>query len=333
MTEYATFFRYLHLTLAITILLGLHAGPGRAELLEKVVAVVNGEVITQTELEAEGRKLFLQLRQSTPAAELDNTLAAARRQVLSNLIDDLLISQKAKELRVDVTEAELDSAIAKISTDNNMTEAELLAELARSGRSLVEYRRKLADQIRHSKLVSYEVRSKIVISEEKAREYYATVYAQRQTPPGYHLLQIGLTWGTPESAADTQAKARQKAAGLRKLAVAGQDFRELARSFSELPSAKDGGDLGFFTEDEMAAEVRAVIVGLEPGRISEVIATPNSYQFYLVLARNLNGAPEFPPFAESSAEIFELLRQEELATRYKKWLAEIKEQAIIKELL
>jgi peptidyl-prolyl cis-trans isomerase SurA len=332
MTGYLTSCRYLHLILAVTILLGAAAGPARAELVEKVVAVVNGEVITQTELEAEGKSLFIQLRQSTPAADLDETLAAARQQILGNLIDDLLISQKAKELRIDVSEAELDNAIAKISADNNLTEAELLAELAKTGRSLDGYRRKLANQIRHSKLVSYEVRSKIVISEEKAREYYETVYSQQPIPPGYHLLQIGLTWGTPGSAADTPAQARQKAEGLRKLATAGQDFRDLAHSFSELPSAKDGGDLGFFTEDEMAAEVRAVINGLEPGRLSEIIETPNSFQFYRVLARNLNGAPEYPPFAEIRDEILELLRQEELEKRYKKWLAEIKEQAIIKEL-
>jgi peptidyl-prolyl cis-trans isomerase SurA len=315
------------------MLICLNPCPSQARLVEKVVAVVNGEVVTQTELDKAGKNIFIQLRQSTPASELDEALGEARRRVLTDLIEDLLVGQKAKELRINITEQELDIAIAKISKDNGMTTAQLYKELERTGVGQEEYRRKLANQIRHSKLVNYEIRSKVVISEEKAREYYDTIYSKQKTAEGYHLLQIGLTWETPNSSSATKDKAHLRAEGIRKLAVAGQDFRELARSFSELPSAKDGGDLGFFTGAEMADSMKGIIIKLKPGQISEVIESRDSYQFYRLIAKNINGTPEFAPFADVSEEIFDRLRKEELDKRYDKWLKEIKDQAIIKELI
>lgn len=333
MTKSIIYKRQLSLALVITMLICLNANPGQARLIDKVVAVVNGEVVTQTELDTAGKSIFRQLQQRTPAAELEETLAKARHQVLTGLIEDLLVGQKAKELGINVKEQDIDAAIARISEDNGLTSEQLYAELQKTGVSREEYHHKLEGQIRRSRLVSYEVQSKIVISEEKAREYYDTVYSKQKTAAGYHLLQIGLTWGTPESSADTPDKAGTRAAGIRNLALAGQDFRELARSFSELPSAKDGGDLGFFAEDEMAEEMKAAIIGLSPGQTSELVKTSNSYQFYRLLTKNINGTPEFAPFADVSAEIMEHLRQQELDLRYEKWLREIKDQAIIKELI
>ncbi|MEN8136284.1 MAG: SurA N-terminal domain-containing protein [Thermodesulfobacteriota bacterium] len=327
--------RYLMFILATTIymLFCLNSSPVQARLVEKVVAVVNGEVITQTELAKEGKNIFNQIRQNTPASELDEALSKARHQVLTDLIEDLLVAQKAKELRINVTEQDLDSTIAKISQDNNLTVEQLYLELEKTGSSKEEYRHKLASQIRSSRLINYEVQSKIVISEEKAHAYYDTVFSKQETAKGYHLLQIGLTWGTPGSSSATKDKAKTRAEGIRNLAMAGQDFRELARSFSELPSAKDGGDLGFFAEDEMADYMKESIIGLNPGQTSALIETSDSYQFYRLITKNIDGTPNFAPFADVSAEIMEQLRREELDKRYKKWLHEIKAQAIIKELL
>lgn len=324
-------YRRLLLLLIAVVLLGLGASPGQARLVDKVVAVVNDEVITQTELEEAGANLFSRLRQSTAPAELDEVLTKARRQVLAKLIEDLLVRQKATEMRLEVTAAELDAAIATIGRDNGMSADELLAELAKNGVSREEYRKKLTGQILHSKLLNYEIQSKIVISTEKAQEYYDTVYTRQKTAPGYHLLQFGLAWDTPT--ADTKEKARQKAEGIRKLALAGQDFQELCRSFSDLPSAKEGGDLGFFTEAEMADSMKAIILELAPGQTSEIIETADSYQFFRVLSRNINDKPEFAPFADVREEIIRRLRQEELDKKYEEWLMELRNQAIIKELL
>lgn len=332
MTESRTFPRLL-LFSSITIAICFAAGIAQAKLVEKVAAVVNGEVITKTELDQAAKDTSNNIRKNTPPSELDEKLKEARQRILDEMIDELLIAQKAEELQLNVSEQEIDTAIGTISSGNNMSVAELYKELERTGVDREEYRRKLAKQIRRSKLINYEIQSKIVISEDKARDYYEKEYTRQETPKGYHLLQIGITWGTPKSASATKEQAEQRIEGLRKLALDGQDFRELAESFSELPSANDGGDIGFFTEQEMAKSMREIITDLEPGRISRIIENGNSFQFYQLLVKNLDGTPVFAPFPDVKEKIIDLLRQEELEKRHEQWLKEIKEQAIIKKLI
>ncbi|MFO7607023.1 MAG: SurA N-terminal domain-containing protein [Desulfurivibrionaceae bacterium] len=325
-----TFNRILLISLTMALCLGVAAV--QARVIEKVAAVVNGEVITQTELDKAARDTLSEVRQNTPKSRLDEKLQAARQRILDEMIEDLLIKQKAEELQISVSEEDIDNAVATISSTNNLTVPELYRELERTGADREEYRRKLANQIRRSKLISYEIQSKIVVSEEEARDYYETEYTRQDTPRGYRLLQIGINWGGPESAADSKEKARKRLEGIRNLALQGQDFGELAKSFSELPSAKDGGDIGFFSEKEMAEAMRDTITGLEPGEISEIIETGKSFQFFRLLTRNLDGTPEFAPFDDVKEEIIDRLRQKGLEKRYDNWLKEIQEQAIIKKL-
>jgi len=332
MTEsMTTLHRSLLLFIVLTICLGTVSVEAR--LVEKVVAVVNGEVITQTELDEAGKDIFTKVRQSSPTYELDEKMAEARQKILEEMIEELLVRQRAEELRIEITDEDIDNAINRISSNNHITADELYKELERSGIDKDEYRKKLGKQLLQSKLISYEVQSKVVVSEERAREYYDKVYTQQEMPRGYHLLQIGIPWEISESAPlDAMEKAKKKAEEIRKLALAGREFRELAHSFSGLPSAKDGGDIGFFQENEMSASMRDIITPLKPGQISTVIESDNSYQFYRLVARNLDGKPEFAPFEDVKEEIIDTLSQVELDERFKKWLKEIKEQAIIKKL-
>jgi len=303
------------------------------ELIDRVVASVNDEVITSTELEQEGEKIFEKIRQSAPASEIEETLARARKEVLEKMIDDLLITQKARELRIDVTNEELENTISTVSSNNGLTREQLFEELARAGVSEEEYKEKLADQVRRSKLVSYDVKSKIVISKEKARDHYDKVYTKKPMPAGYHILQIGFTWGKPESPSANREEAKLRAGRIRNLVNEGQDFRQLASSFSELPSSEDGGDLGFFTEDEMAFYMKKILVDLEPGMVSEIAEAPDSFQFFLLLAANIENKPRYAPYEFVEDEIRSLLYDEELNKRYDNWMEDIREQALIKELL
>ncbi len=132
-----------------------------------------------------------------------------------------------------------------------------------------QYREDLREQILSSRLINSEVRAKIVISEERAREYYDTHYTGQAAEAGAHLLQIGIRWdaadrsGTVPDRDQAQARIEQ----VRALALAGGDFRELAKQHSSLPTAADGGDLKTFKVEELAASIRTVVAGLQPGTI------------------------------------------------------------------
>ncbi|MCF6290110.1 MAG: peptidylprolyl isomerase [Desulfobacterales bacterium] len=310
----------------------------KAALVDRVVAVVNDEPITLSELNAEGKDFFQQIIEKTPPAELEGALTRARREVLSSLINQRIAAQKAAELGVEVSEQEVDEAYDKVVSGNRMSRREFQRQLAASGRSEQGPRPAIRAQILRSKLVSMEVRSRIVITDEKAREYYDHRYGPDRVSTGYHLLQMGFSWNKGARPADlgaeelaaAKAEARQRAEQVRAQAVAGGNFRELAKAYSDLPSAAEGGDIGTFKQDDMAPHMRETITELKPGEISPLVEIGSGYQFFKLLSTE---AGEVAPFESVREEIRDLLYQQELEKQYEKWLKELREQAYIQELL
>lgn len=321
----------LRLAALLTLLL-LHPQASQAETIDRVVAIVNDEVITQSELEREGMRAFSAVGKNLPPAELAGRLAETRKMALKSMIDDLLLNQKAKELKFSSSPADVEEAINNMAAENKLTRDKLLEELAAEGISEAEYRSRLGDQISRSKLINFQIRSKIVISNERARRYYQEVYLKQEPPTGYHLLQMGFRWTGQSAASTTREEARQRAERIRKLVQDGQDFRELARSFSELASARDGGDLGAIRLNDMAPEMRELLSDLAPGQVSRVADASETVQFFQVLTINSDGQPRFPPFELVSGTLHDRVFQEEMKSRLENWMKELREQAMIKEL-
>ncbi len=316
---------------ALLSLLLLHPALVIADTVDRIIAIVNDEVITQTELEQEGRRTFDAIGKNAPAAELTAKLTEARKKLLEDMIDDRLINQKAKELNYETTPAEVEDTINNMSIENKLSKETLLHELATEGISEADYRTRLGEQINRSKLISSLIRSKIVISEERAKKHYQEVYLKEEPPAGYHLLQIGFRWTGKDAASASKEEALQRAERIRKLVQDGQDFRELARSFSELASAKDGGDLGAISLSDMAPNMRELLSDLSPGQVSRVTDTSESIQFFQVLTINNGGPPRFPPYELVSTSIHDRLFQEEMKSRLENWMKELREQAMIKQ--
>lgn len=324
-------FPHLHLLLLFALLL-LRAPWAAATTVDRIVAIVNDEVITQTELEQEGRRAFAAIRKNLPAEERDSKLAETRKKVLKSMVDDLLLSQKARELKIETTPAEVGDSLDSMLAENKMTMEQFQQELAGEGMSDADYRARLTEQINRSKLINSQIRAKIVINEERARKYYQEVYLKEAPPPGYHLLQMGFRWGGADAASATREEARQRAERIRKLVQDGQDFRELARSFSELPTAKDGGDMGAIAPEEMAPDMRELLLDLAPGQVSRVADAGETVHFFQVLTINLDGHPQFPTYELVKDAIRERLFQSEMKSRLENWMKELREQAMIKEL-
>jgi len=313
-------------------LLFLRAPGSYSATIERVVAIVNDEVITQGEQEQEGRRAFANIRKNSTPAELEAKLAEARNKLMQSMIEDRLLSQKAKELKFTPAPAEVEESIASMLAEGKMTREKFKQELAGEGLTEDDYRLRLSEQISRSKLVNFQIRSKIVINEERAKKYYQEVYIKETPPLGYHLLQMGFRWNGNEAASATQEEAQLRAERIRKLVQDGQDFRELAKSVSELPSAKDGGDLGALLLSDMSPDLRELLIDLAPGQVSRVTSTSESIQFFQVLTINSDGATRFPSYELVSSAIRERLFQEEMKTRLENWMKELREQAMIKVL-
>jgi len=306
-------------------------------LIDRVVAVVNNDVITLSELDRTGREYFARVKDKAPETEMDRALEKAREEVLSSLIDKTIVRQQAEHLSITVTEEEIDTAVDQIMARNNATIEDFRRELASMNIPEQEYRDNIRDQILQSKLINYEVRSRIVIIEDDIKEYYQKEYTQEKGESGYHILQMGFTWRNTvtleEAGFDTKEEAREKAEEIRKRVLDGESFKELAQSYSNLPSAADGGDIGLFTKEEMSEDMKDVILKMQPGEISAIIETGRAFQFFKLLSVRDGDIVVKAPYESVREEIRDILYRQEMEEQYKNWVKSLREESYIKILL
>lgn len=306
-----------------------------AEVVDKVVAVVNNEVITLSELEEETSGLLRSVTENNPQKPILEALEEARQMALNGMIERRLIQQKAKKYNVTVTEEDIDIAYENIRNGMSLDPAGFIEKLGKSGLTVESYRNKLKSQILQSRLLSYDVRSKIVVTEEMIAEYYRENYTSNVDKGSYYLLQIGCSWNKkddPEELMLDKQQTRSRIERIFDLAQKGQDFRVLAEKFSELPSASDGGDIGVFTLDEMAPAMRDAVSSLQPGEISQIIETPAGYQFFKLLSGEENATVVTAAFEAVKEEIREKIYEEKLKAAYAEWVKKLKEDAYIQRL-
>jgi len=304
------------------------------DYVDRIVAVVNDDSIALSELEKAGRQYFENIRKKAPAGEVESALEKARGEILSSLINNLILRQKAAEFGITVEEAEIDNATNQVLSRNNATLEEFRRELASAGVSEEEYRENLRNQILQSKLIGYQVRSRIVITEEGMEKYYQEKYTQEEGENGYYLLLMGFNWKNPGTLkADSKEKTRRKAEEIRNRVLAGENFKELAKLYSNLPSAADGGDIGLIKKEEMAAYMKDAILSIHPGEISQIIETDNSFQFFKLLSVREGDVVIMAPYESVKDEIREILYRQEMEEQYGIWVENLRSQAYIKILL
>ncbi|NOX25445.1 MAG: hypothetical protein GXP59_04910 [Deltaproteobacteria bacterium] len=311
----------------VTLLFVLCSLTAKAKLVDRIVAVVNDDIITLSDLNAAGRPYFQAIMRRAPADRQAAELNKARKKVIGQLVDRLLIKQRAAQIGIEVSKADIDQAVASILHNNRINMKKFRHDLRAIGTSEADYRRKIKAQILKSRLISFAIRSKIVITEQKIKQYYDHNYtAARIKTTGYHILQIGLLWGA-KYRAKTQEEARKNAEYAKKKLLAGGNFAELAKELSDLPSAADGGDLGQFKKADMAPYMAKAVLTMHVDEISKILQTPVGYQIL-----KLKSAPghEIPKLADVKDEIKAILYKQEAEKDYQEWLDKLRRKAFIK---
>ncbi|TKB06621.1 SurA N-terminal domain-containing protein [Desulforhopalus sp. IMCC35007] len=324
------FMRYL----TVTLLLLLQTTFVAAEMVDKVVAVVNDDIITLSELEAETSSIYKVLSKSNSAENLSGTLEEARQLALDKMIDRTLMEQKAKQYNLTVSKEEIDAAYDHMRSNMSLSDSEFRQKLETSGMTAEEYRSKLHDNILQSKILSVDVRSKIVVTDEMILEYYDQHYTSRVSEGDYYLLQIGFSWNNTnsEDLEASKSRAMKLAQRVHKLAEEGQDFKALAKKFSDLPSATDGGDIGIFTLDEMAEAMRSAVKDLKPGELSPIVEIQSGYQFFKLLSGDSDAIVVTSSYEKNKEEIREKLYETKMQEAYQDWVKKLKESAYIQKL-
>ncbi|BCL61826.1 chaperone SurA [Desulfomarina profundi] len=307
----------------------------RTEVIDKVVAVVNDDIITLSEVEQEAEGLYRAIAQKNSGDSLLLALDKAREKTLDALIDKKLIIQKAKQFHVSVSQEEIDKAYEKVRARAGLDKTTFKKKLKESGMTEKMYRSNLETRLLQKKLISYDVRSKVVITEAMIVDYFDEHYTKKVKKGSFYLLQIGFTWdetGDPQKETENKEHALRTAERVHKLALSGQKFRKLAKKFSSLPSASDGGDIGIFTLDEMAPAMRKAVADLEPGAISDIVKIGSSFQFFKLLSGNKDAIIVTASYEDVKEEIKQKLYEKKLKEAYSDWVKKLKEKAYIRKL-
>ncbi len=284
--------------LCALLLLALAALPAAARdalLVDRVVAVVNKDVITLTELAEHTARAEAELRRQRIAAP---ERAALERQVLERLVLDKAQLQLAASTGMRVDELQLDRAVQRVAQNNNMTLAELRRALERDGVEFERFRAGLREQILLTRLREREVDDRVQVSEAEVdlylEEHKASLAAKVEYDVAHVLVRV------PEQARPEQVEqARARAERVRDEARAGGDFARLAASHSDAGDALQGGALGWRAPGRLPELFAEALAGMQPGAVSEPLRSPAGFHVVKLLGRR--GAGDAAPVTQTRA--------------------------------
>lgn len=258
-----------------------------AERLDRIVAVVEQEVVLASELEEElqqvRHQLFQQGQQMPDIEEL-------REHVLERLIMHRLQLSRAQRLGIQVDNATLDAAVQQIAAENNMTLPQLRDALAQEGMDFERFREDIREEIAVTRLRQSRVDARVDVSPREIDE--ALEAARDDDDREYRVAHIRVA--TPEAASSQElAEAQERAETLhRRINEEDADFAALADAFSDDPSADEGGDLGWRAEGQLPSGFRDTVTGMEPGEVSSVVQTSDGFHIIKLLDKRFADAEE-----------------------------------------
>ena len=304
-------------TLSLSLLL-LAAPSGGRELVDRIVAVVNEDVITLQEL---NRTAATYLQGSTDEARVKQV----NMSTLDNLIADKLLSQQVKEAKISVTPDDVDKAIDDIVRQNRMTREQLREAVEARDMDMAQSRSDLETQIVRLKLIDLKVRSRVVVPESDIKAEYGKRTSSEEREELLTLRHLFFRWGeSPDP--EERKRVRERSAAARARLLAGEDFEALAKEISEGPTAAAGGELGEISRSGLLPELARAVSELKVMEISDLIDTTNGV--HIVRLDSIRKT-EPPAYSELRPEIYQRLYQGEVERQMKEWIDNLRAQAAI----
>lgn len=289
--------------------------PARAEILERVVAKVNGDIVTLTDFQA--RQLAAAQAARIAPDRIEAFLRQQNAKILQEAVDELLLTQRAADLGMRMRPEVVREIIEGIKKENNLeTDADLTEQLRREGMSLDDLKRSIERSIQRRQVLQREIEPKIAVSEEDSYAEYQKKKADFTKPATVTLEEIVVEG----------QDAREKAQVLVGRARAGEDFAALARAYSKAPSAKNGGELGKLARGEMNPELEKEAFALAKGEVSEPIPQGDGFRI-LKVADKTEGS--IVPYEEAKKDLRAKLGEERIQKEYQTYMDTLRQKAVI----
>jgi peptidyl-prolyl cis-trans isomerase SurA len=298
-----------------------------AEIVDRIVAVVNDDIITLFELNRAIKPYEDKIHALGYSEEKERRmLFKVREGVLNQLIDKKIEDQQIKRSNIKISEEQIDQTIERIKEKNFFSDEDLRLALAKDGLTIEAYRNKIKEEILRTRLVNFEVKSKIVITEEDIAAYYEKhldMYGGKQK---YHLRNILIiipTFADENEKLEIRAKIDEILNELN----AGESFENMARDYSESSTAPEGGDLGLFELDSLSPQLQKTIKGMKSGEFTPVLETDQGYQIFFL--QEILKTPG-KSLEDVSPEIQRILFEENADKKYQEWIEGLRKQSAIK---
>ncbi len=298
------------------------------EVVDRIVAVVNDDIIMLSELE----KAIIPYKEQIISRDLEEKEAAGllfnvRQKMLDKLIGEKLTDQEIERLKLSVSEKEIDEAIEQIKKANYLTDESLREALKTDGLTMIDYRKEIKAQILRPRLINYEVKSKVIVTDEDIEAYYRS-HPERYggATMQYHLRAIMMS---VEDSAGPDVKERKRKAieAVHQRLEKGESFTAIAGEVSDSVLSADGGKLGAFKLEDLSPLYQQSLKGIKEGGHTGILETPSGYQILYV-----EKIAEEPgkSLKEVSEEISGKLYEETVSEKFNTWLEGLRKKSDIR---
>lgn len=292
-----------------------------AKVVERIIARVNNDIVTQRQFEQKQEDLRAQLAQEYSGAELDAQFKEQSKNLLRDLIDQDLMVQKAKDLDIKV-ETDVVKRLDEIRKQNHFaTQDELQAAVEKQGMVWEDFEDNIRRNLLMREVIGREVGSRIIVTHADTRKYYDAHKQDFAFPEGVHLGEILISTDN-RKLEDAEKRGEAALAELK----AGAKWADVARKYSDHASAGDGGDIGFFKQGTLAPAVADAIAKLGDNEITGLIQTKFGYMIVKVFERRKQGIASYD---EVEQRVSEILYNQQMEPALREYLRTLRMESYI----
>lgn len=288
---------------------------GRAEVINRIVATVDGEPITLYELRSFSN--FAGQRSSFMPPEALKNLSD--RDLLDVLIMNKLVDKEVETQGLKAKDSDIDNYIERIKAQGQMNDEQFADALAKQGMTMESYRQQVAKDIERALLVNREIGARVNVTPQDVERYHKAHAADFTQPEQVRVRHIFLPL-SPAAATEEEQAVMQQIQDIRKRALAGENFATLADTYSQGSRPGEGGDLGYFKKGQMSKEIEDVAFSLKPGDISQPFRTNAGMHLLKVEEHSQAGQQKLDE--ATTEEIKKKLYNDALRQRYERWFQE-----------
>ncbi|HOJ70389.1 MAG TPA: peptidylprolyl isomerase [Syntrophorhabdaceae bacterium] len=289
------------------------AGISYAEIVDRIIAIVNDDIITLKDLEK-----YIKIEKHGRYVSINEYYRNIQlKEKIDHFIDDLLIRQQAKKFKIEVTDKDVDLIIENIKKQHLITDQELREQLKKENIDYKDFYNGLRINQLRNRVLSRAIAADILVTEDNLRDYY-NKHLDEFREDEYKLQQIFIS--------NKKKDANKVALMAYSLLQEGKAFEDVAREFSDDPTASLGGDLGYVKKDDLIPELKEALSVIIPGTYTHVIRTP--YGFHILkLLHEKKG--DLIPYEQVKARIHERIVQIESEKRYKEFIEKLRKSSYI----